>query len=54
MWLSEPTEAFPLTHGVEPYLILGQYNVMITGRIKAFYVEMSLNCNILASIFKLF
>jgi len=21
MWLSEPTEAFPLTHGVEPYLI---------------------------------
>ena len=39
MWLSEPTEIFPLTHAYELCLILGQYNVITTGRIKVLYVE---------------
>ena len=35
MWLSEPTESFPLTHAVELCFIF-RYNVISAGRIKAF------------------
>jgi len=43
MWLFELMEIFQLRH-----------NVISTGKMKAFYVEMSLNCNILAPIIKNF
>ena len=48
MWLSEPTETFPITHAVKLYLIFWEVH---SGRIKGFYVEMSLNCNIIYSIY---